>query len=159
MSEFLKHVHVFDDGDFVVCQIQYFELLQAVQALNYPNAVEWQIYWTQVVMVIMASIVHRYFKMCVSGFWWQTVKSNQHLPYLGKSDYSNRSGLPSSQWGCCSNPAWSVMGTPTGAQSLGYLPKHMRISSQPIKNKQANLTKWWEIKNKTKHFLTSVFQG
>lgn len=40
MSEFLKHVHVFNDRDFVVCQIQYFKLLQTVQALDYLYAVE-----------------------------------------------------------------------------------------------------------------------
>lgn len=47
MSEFLKYAHVFNDGDFVVSQIQYFKFLQAVQALNHPYAVEWQIYRTQ----------------------------------------------------------------------------------------------------------------
>lgn len=51
MSEFLKHVHVFDDRDFVVSQIQYFKLLQTVQAHNYLYAVEWQIYRTQLVII------------------------------------------------------------------------------------------------------------
>lgn len=40
MSEFLKHVHVFNDRDFVVGQIQYFKLQQTLQALNCLYAVE-----------------------------------------------------------------------------------------------------------------------
>lgn len=66
MSEFLKHVHVFNDRHFVVCQIQHFELLQAFQALNHLYVVEWQIYWTQLV-ISMVSIVHRYFKKYLGG--------------------------------------------------------------------------------------------
>lgn len=64
MSEFVKHVHVFNDWHLVVGQIQYFKLLQAFQALNHLYAVEWQIYRTQLVIIIV-SVVHRYFKMCI----------------------------------------------------------------------------------------------
>lgn len=51
MSEFLKHVHVLDDRDFVVCQIQHFKFEQAVQALNHLYAVEWQIYKTRLIII------------------------------------------------------------------------------------------------------------
>lgn len=40
VSEFLKFIHVFNDRDSVVGQIQHFKLLKRLQTFNFPYSVE-----------------------------------------------------------------------------------------------------------------------